>query len=122
MSEQEHISRERESAAEDENRRVDPMPSGEEIRAAFADKGEELTPREEAKDQKKRDNPLGNLERNTFTMSLVVTILGLICLPSVEKGGSTWYVLMFVFVLNGALLAWILIRIIGRLRDRKKKQ
>lgn len=60
------------------------------------------------------------LERNTLTLSLVVVILGLICLPNIERGGDTWYVLMLVFGINAVLLIWIISRIIGRIRDEKK--
>lgn len=58
--------------------------------------------------------PPEKLERNTLTMSLVIVVLGLLCLPGVEKNGSTWYVLMIVFIINALLLAWILFRIIRR--------
>lgn len=64
--------------------------------------------------------PMERLERNTLTLSLVVVILGLICLPNIERGGDTWYVLMLVFGINAVLLIWIISRIIGRIRDEKK--
>lgn len=64
--------------------------------------------------------PVERLERNTLTLSLVVVILGLICLPNIERGGDTWYVLMLVFGINAVLLIWIISRIIGRIRDEKK--
>lgn len=66
--------------------------------------------------------PVERLERNTLTLSLVVVILGLICLPNIERGGDTWYVLMLVFGINAVLLIWIISRIIGRIRDEKKDQ
>ena len=67
--------------------------------------------------------PQDKLERNTLTLSIVIVILGLMCLPSVEQGGSTWYVLMFVFIINAALLAWILFRIVHRiLRERRAEK
>ena len=67
--------------------------------------------------------PQDKLERNTLTLSIVIVILGLMCLPSVERGGSTWYVLMFVFIINAALLAWILFRIVHRiLRERRAEK
>lgn len=66
--------------------------------------------------------PIERLERNTLTLSLVVVILGLICLPNIERGGDTWYVLMLVFGINAVLLIWIISRIIGRIRDEKKDQ
>ena len=67
--------------------------------------------------------PQDKLERNTLTLSIVIVILGLMCLPAVERGGSTWYVLMFVFIINAALLAWILFRIVRRiLRERRAEK
>lgn len=66
--------------------------------------------------------PIERLERNTLTLSLVVVILGLICLPNIERGGDTWYVLILVFGINAVLLIWIISRIIGRIRDEKKDQ
>ena len=57
-----------------------------------------------------------DMERNTFTLSVAVVVIGLFCLPYVEKSGSTWYVLMLVFGINAVLLIWILCRIINRRR------
>lgn len=55
-----------------------------------------------------------NLERNTLTLSLVVVVLALICLPHVPTQSDTWYVLMIVFFINAVLILWILWRIIRR--------
>ncbi len=52
-----------------------------------------------------------HLERNTLTISILLSILGLICLPYVEWRGSTWYVLMLVFIGNAATIVWVLARI-----------
>lgn len=73
------------------------------------------------KDGKKKKPPISLtlIERNTFTLSLVLVLIGLMCLPNVEKDSSTWYVLIMVFVLNAVLLVWILARIIGRWRRDK---
>ncbi len=57
-----------------------------------------------------------DMERTTFTMSIAMVLIGLFCLPHVEKQGSSWYVLMLVFGINAVLLIWILIRIIRRRR------
>lgn len=65
--------------------------------------------------------PIDRLERNTLTLSLVVVILGLMCLPNVEKGGDTWYVLILVFGINVVLLAWIISRIVHRIFEEKKE-
>ena len=77
-----------------------------------------------SKKQKKErpENPavISKIERNTLTLSLVVVILGLFCLPNIEKQGDTWYVLMLVFALNIVLLAWILYRIFSRINEEKK--
>jgi Flp pilus assembly protein TadB len=59
-----------------------------------------------------------NLERNTLAISLLVVILGLICLPNVEWHGSTWYVLMIVFLGNAITIAWVLARLIVRRRKK----
>ena len=75
------------------------------------------------KDKKKRPEsplPIDRLERNTLTLSLVVVILGLMCLPNVEARGDTWYVLMLVFGINVVLIGWVISRIIGRIREEKK--
>lgn len=77
------------------------------------------------KDKKKRaENPLpvDRLERNTLTLSLVVVILGLMCLPNVEKGADTWYVLMLVLGINVVLIGWVLCRVIGRVLAEKKNK
>lgn len=70
------------------------------------------------KDEKKSKMP-PHLERNTLTISLFITVLGLICLPNVEWKGSTWYVLMLVFIGNAAIIIWVLARLIIR---RMRKQ
>lgn len=75
------------------------------------------------KDKKQRKEsplPVDRLERNTLTLSLVVVILGLMCLPNVDRGGDTWYVLMLVFGINAVLIGWVLYRIIARAREDKK--
>lgn len=76
------------------------------------------------KNQKKerRENPMpiDKLERNSLTLSLVIVILGLICLPNIEKGGDTWYVLMMVFILNALLLAWVIGRTVIRILKEKR--
>ena len=78
---------------------------------------------EKEKRERAQGLPQDKLERNTLTLSIVIVILGLMCLPSVEPGGSTWYVLMFVFIINAALLAWILFRIGHRiLRERRAEK
>lgn len=78
---------------------------------------------EKEKRERAQGLPQDKLERNTLTLSIVIVILGLMCLPSVEQGGSTWYVLMFVFIINAALLAWILFRIVHRiLRERRAEK
>ena len=59
-----------------------------------------------------------SIERTSFTISLALVVIGLICLPYVENGGSTWHVLILVFSLNALLIVWILCRIL--LRRRKK--
>lgn len=65
--------------------------------------------------------PIDKLERNTLTLSLVIILISLFCLPYIEKGGDTWYVLMLVFIINAALLLWIFLRIIHRMRrDREE--
>ena len=67
--------------------------------------------------------PIDKLERNTFTFSILVIIIGLFCLPNIEKGGDTWYVLLMVFAINVALLAWIIGRIVVRkIRDEREGQ
>ena len=76
------------------------------------------------KDKKQRHEsplPIDRLERNTLTLSLVVVILGLMCLPNIERGGDTWYVLILVFGMNVILIGWVLARIIKRIRDEKKE-
>lgn len=75
------------------------------------------------KDKKQRPEsplPIDRLERNTLTLSLVVVILGLMCLPNIEQGGDTWHVLMLVFGINVVLIGWVLSRVIGRAREEKK--
>ena len=74
------------------------------------------------KDRPESPLPIDKLERNTFTLSLVVLLLGLLCLPNVETGGDTWFVLMFVFALNVILIGWIASRIVRRIIDAKKEQ
>lgn len=77
--------------------------------------------REKRQEQKKSMTP-PNLERNTLAISLLVVILGLICLPNVEKHGSTWYVLMLVFLVNAVIILWVLARLIARkVRAGKEK-
>ena len=77
--------------------------------------------REKEPEQKKAMTP-PNLERNTLAISLMVVILGLICVPNVEKYGSTWYVLMFVFLVNAVIILWVLARLISRkVRAEKNK-
>lgn len=67
--------------------------------------------------------PIDKLERNTFTFSILVIIIGLFCLPNIEKGGDTWYVLLMVFAINVLLLAWIIGRIVVRkIRDEREGQ
>jgi len=73
--------------------------------------------------QKRRDDGRGrrpfsidDMERNTFALSLAIVLIGVICLPYIEKGGSTWYVLIMVFAINAVLLIWIIVRIINRRR------
>ena len=76
------------------------------------------------KDKKKRPEspmPIDRLERNTLTLSLVVVILGLMCLPNIEKGGDTWYVLMLVFAINVVLIGWVISRIVRRILEEKKE-
>ena len=65
--------------------------------------------------------PIDKLERNTLTLSLVIILISLLCLPNIEKGGDTWYVLMMVFILNAALLLWIFARILIRKRKDRVK-
>ena len=74
------------------------------------------------KDRPESPFPIEKLERNSFTLSLVVLLLGLFCLPSVVTGGDTWFVLMFVFALNVILIGWIASRIVRRIIDAKKEQ
>lgn len=77
------------------------------------------------KNKKQRhESPLSidRLERNTLTLSLVVVILGLMCLPNIERGGDTWYVLILVFGMNVILIGWVLGRILKRIRDEKKDE
>ena len=62
-----------------------------------------------------------HLERNTLTVSILVTILGLICLPNVEWKGSTWYVLMLVFIGNAAIIIWVLARLFLRKRRGERE-
>ena len=59
---------------------------------------------------------VSDMERVTFTMSVAMVLIGLICLPHVEKGGSSWHVLMLVFGINAVLLVWIVLRILSRRR------
>ena len=66
--------------------------------------------------------PIDKLERNTFTFSLLIVILGLFCLPNIEKGGDTWYVLWMVFAINIVLLAWIIGRIVVRKIQEKRER
>lgn len=66
--------------------------------------------------------PLDKLERNTFTLSVLVVLIGLFCLPHVEQGGDTFYVLLLVFLLNALLLFWVVSRIVRRALDEKKEQ
>lgn len=76
------------------------------------------------KDKKKRPEspmPIDRLERNTLTLSLVVVILGLMCLPNIEKGGDTWYVLMLVFAINVVLIGWVISRVVRRILEEKKE-
>lgn len=77
------------------------------------------------KDRKKRPEsplPIDHLERNTLTLSLVVVILGLMCLPNIEKGRDTWYVLMIVFGINVVLIGWVISRIVGRVFEEKRNK
>ena len=71
----------------------------------------------EKRGRARRPFSVSDMERTTFTLSLALVVIGLFCLPGVEKGGSTWYVLMLVFGINAVLLIWILCRILTR---RKK--
>lgn len=77
--------------------------------------------RQKMEEKKKNFDPskvdVDEIERNTFRMSLVILLIGLFCLFNVEIGGSTFYVLMFVFILNAGLITWIIIR-----RIKKKRQ
>ena len=76
------------------------------------------------KDKKKRPEspmPIDRLERNTLTLSLVVVMLGLMCLPNIEKGGDTWYVLMLVFAINVVLIGWVISRVVRRILEEKKE-
>ena len=72
----------------------------------------------EKKGTARRYFSVDSIERTSFTISLALVMIGLICLPYVEKGGSTWYVLILVFGLNALLIIWILCRIL--LRRRRK--
>ena len=72
----------------------------------------------EKKGTARRNFSVDSIERTSFTISLALVVIGLICLPYVEKGGSTWYVLMLVFSLNALLIIWIICRIL--LRRRRK--
>jgi len=65
--------------------------------------------------------PVDRLERNTLTLSLVLVLLGLMCLPNIERYGDTWYVLMLVFGINVVLIGWVIGRIVTRIREEKKK-
>ena len=69
------------------------------------------------KKRARRGFSVDDMERNTFAISLAVVVIGLFCLPNVERGGSTWHVLMLVFGINAVLLIWILCRIINRRRQ-----
>ena len=71
----------------------------------------------EEKEEKRKQGP-PNLERNTLTISILVVVLGLICLPNVERYGSTWYVLMLVFLVNAVIIAWVIGRLIARRRRK----
>lgn len=67
--------------------------------------------------------PMDKLERNTLTLSLVIVVLGLFCLPNIPQGGDTWYVLLMVFAINAVLLAWIIGRIVVRkIRDDRDSE
>jgi len=65
--------------------------------------------------------PIDRLERNTLTLSLVIVLLGLMCLPNIERGGDTWYVLMLVLGINAVLIGWIIVRLVTRVLEEKKK-
>lgn len=69
-----------------------------------------------ADEEKKAPKSPPHLERNTLTISILMIILGLICLPYVEWKGSTWYVLMLVFIGNAAIIGWVVARAVKRRR------
>ncbi len=69
-----------------------------------------------ADEEKKEPKSPPHLDRNTLTISILVIILGLICLPYVEWKGSTWYVLMLVFIGNAGIIAWVVARAMKRRR------
>jgi len=79
-----------------------------------------MSPKKQKKERRENPMPVDKMERNTLTLSLVIVFLGLFCLPNIEKQGDTWYVLMMVFILNAALLGWVLYRIISRIVKEKK--
>ena len=70
----------------------------------------------EKRERARRSFSVSDMERTTFTISLAVVVIGLFCLPNVEKGGSSWHVLMLVYGINAVLLIWILCRILNRRR------
>ncbi len=70
-------------------------------------------------EEKKRAKTPPHLERNTLTLSILLVILGLICLPYVQWRGATWYVIMLVFIGNAATIIWVLARIIARGRRKR---
>ena len=72
----------------------------------------------EKKGTARRRFSVDSMERTSFTISLALVVIGLICLPYVEKGGSTWYVLIMVFALNALLIFWILCRLLMRRRRK----
>lgn len=59
------------------------------------------------------------IERNSFTLSLVLLLLSLFCLFIVQPQSASWYVLILVISLNAALLFIILYRIFKRKRENK---
>ena len=70
----------------------------------------------EKKGRARKPFSVDDMERNTFALSLAVVIIGLFCLPHVDRNGSTWYVLMLVFGINAVLLIWNLCRILNQRR------